>query len=66
VSPKDHVSADDMSKVSDEEIKVAIAEGGDAVQKSGLMPPWGNTLSSAEIDELVLYLRELCQCEGGQ
>ena len=66
VSPKDHVSAEDMSKVSDEEIKLAVTKGGDAVQKSGLMPPWGSTLSSAEIDELVLYLRELCQCEGGQ
>lgn len=66
VSPKDHVSAEDMSKVSDEEIKLAVTQGGDAVQKSGLMPPWGNTLSSAEIDELVLYLRKLCQCESAQ
>jgi mono/diheme cytochrome c family protein len=66
VSPKDHVSAEDMSKLSDEEIKLAVTKGGDAVEKSGLMPPWGNTLSSAEIDEIVLYLRQLCLCVGAQ
>lgn len=64
VSPRDHTDAKDMSKLSDEELRLAIAEGGDAVQKSELMPPWGKTLTDREIDELVLYLRELCRCEG--
>jgi len=65
VSPKNHVYAEEMSKLSDEELGTAIAEGGDAVQKSGLMPPWGETLSAQEIDDLVLYLRQLCECEAG-
>jgi len=30
------------------------------------MPAWGKTLSAQEIDELVLYLRELCQCEANR
>ncbi len=65
VSPKNHVYPEDMSQLSDEELGTAIAEGGDAVQKSGLMPPWGETLSAQEIDDLVSYLRQLCQCESG-
>jgi len=65
VTPKNHVYAEEMSQLSDEELGMAIAEGGDAVQKSGLMPPWGETLSVQEIDDLVLYLRKLCQCKAG-
>jgi cytochrome c oxidase cbb3-type subunit 3 len=64
VSPRDHTHAKEMGKLSDDEIRRAIANGGDAVQKSELMPPWGSTLSEEEIDELVLHLRKLCQCEG--
>ena len=65
VSPKNHVYAEEMVQLSDEELGMAIAEGGDAVQKSGLMPPWGQTLSAQEINDLVLYLRQLCQCKAG-
>ncbi len=64
VSPRDHTNAKQMSKLTDEDIRLAIAEGGDAVQKSELMPPWGNTLTAAEIDGLVRYLRKLCKCEA--
>jgi len=64
VSPRNHTYAEHMSKLSDEELRLAITGGGDAVQKSDLMPPWGKTLSAGEIDSLVLYLRDLCQCEG--
>jgi hypothetical protein len=62
VSPRDHTSAVQMSKLGDEEIRLAIAKGGDAVQKSELMPPWGEVLTANEIDDLVVYLRKLCQC----
>ena len=64
VSPRDHTNAKEMSKLADREIRLAIAEGGDAVQKSELMPAWGKTLSAEAIDGLVLYLRELCTCAG--
>jgi cytochrome c oxidase cbb3-type subunit 3 len=64
VSPRNHTYAKHMSELSDGELQLAIAEGGDAVQKSELMPPWGKTLSPEEIDELVHHLRTLCQCEG--
>ncbi len=64
VSPRDHNSSKEMTKLSDEDLRLAIAEGGGAVDKSGLMPPWGKTLSPEQIGELVLYLRELCKCEA--
>ncbi len=62
VSPRDHTNAKEMSKLADQELRLAIAEGGDAVQKSELMPAWEKTLSAEDIDGLVLYLRKLCKC----
>lgn len=62
VSPRNHTSSAEMSKLADDEIRLAIAKGGDAVQKSELMPPWGNVLTAAEIDDLVAFLRKLCRC----
>ena len=64
VSPRNHTYAKHMSELGDDELRLAIAEGGDAVQKSDLMPPWGKTISAEEIDELVHHLRTLCKCEG--
>ncbi len=64
VSPRNHTNAEEMSKLNDENLRLGISEGGDALSKSGLMPPWGKTLSEGEIDELVVYLRKLCKCEG--
>ncbi len=62
VSPRNHTNAMEMSKLSDAEIRLAISEGGDAVQKSELMPAWEKTLLAQEIDDLVLYLRKICKC----
>jgi mono/diheme cytochrome c family protein len=62
VSPRDHTIAKEMSKLSDGELRLAVAEGGDSVQKSELMPAWEKTLSAGEIDDLVVFLRKLCQC----
>lgn len=63
VSPRDHTNAKEMGKISDQDLRLAIAEGGDAVQKSELMPAWKYTLTEREISELVDYLRELCACQ---
>ena len=63
VSPKNHVLTSQMSKLKNDDIRLAITKGGDAVQKSGFMPAWGNTLKEKQIEELVLYLRKLCQCK---
>ncbi len=64
VTPRNHTSPKDMNKLSDEDIRLAIKDGGKAVSKSALMPPFGKTLTEKEIDELVKYLRKLCKCKG--
>jgi cytochrome c oxidase cbb3-type subunit 3 len=62
VSPRAHTNATEMSKLSDGDLRLAITDGGDAVQKSELMPAWGKTISAEEIDDLVVFLRKLCKC----
>lgn len=64
VSPRDHTSAYEMSKLTDEDIINVIREGGAATSKSTLMPPFGATLSGAEITALKDYLRKLCKCRA--
>ncbi len=62
VTPRNHTSPKDMDKLSDEDLRVAIKDGGRAISKSALMPPFGKTLTDEEIEDLVKYLRELCNC----
>jgi len=64
VSPRNHRLAEQMKKLTDKELRLAISKGGDAMEKSGLMPPFGKTLSETEIDEMAHYLRKLCECQG--
>lgn len=64
VQPRDHTDAAGMAGLSDERLFKAIKEGGAAVTKSTLMPPWAGVLSDEEIHDLVRYLRVLCKCEG--
>lgn len=66
VQPRDHTDSKEMSSRSDDELFKAIKEGGPAVDKSVLMPPWDGVLSDEEIRGLVKYLRHLCQCEFGK
>ena len=62
VQPRDHSDAKGMSDIPDKELFDAIKEGGLAVNKSVLMPVWGNVLSEEEIKEMVAYLRHVCNC----
>lgn len=64
VDPRDHTSAYEMSKLTDEEIIGVIKDGGVATSKSTLMPPFKKTLSEGEIAELKDYIRKLCKCTG--
>ena len=65
VQPRDHTDKVAMSSRSDADLHKAIKEGGQAISKSVLMPPWGKVLSDGEIDSLVKYLRVLCKCRYG-
>jgi len=65
VQPRDHTDAKAMSGRSDDMIFKVIKEGGPSIDKSVLMPPWGDTLSDDEIKALVAHLRKLCKCSFG-
>ncbi len=62
VDPRNHRSAYEMKKLTDEEIIDVIRNGGAATSKSTLMPAFRRTLSDKEIEGLKGYLRELCKC----
>jgi cytochrome c oxidase cbb3-type subunit 3 len=66
VSPRDFTNPKEMNKLSDADIKNVILDGGPAVSKSPMMPPWGKTLSGADVDGLIKHLRKLCGCKGKQ
>jgi cytochrome c oxidase cbb3-type subunit 3 len=65
VQPRDHTDAKSMSARSDETLFKAIKEGGPSIDKSILMPPWGDTFIDEEIKDLVQHLRVLCKCKFG-
>ena len=66
VSPRNFTNAEEMNKLSNADLKNVILDGGPSVSKSPMMPPWGKTLSEAQVDGLVKHLRLLCKCEGKQ
>jgi len=65
VQPRDHTDAKAMAARSDQDLFKVIKEGGIAINKSVLMPPWGDVFSDEEINDLVQYLRKLCNCSYG-
>jgi mono/diheme cytochrome c family protein len=62
--PRNFTDATDMAKRSDEDIRGVIKDGGPSISKSPLMPPWGATLTAAEVDDLLAYIRTMCKCKG--
>lgn len=65
VQPRNHTDRAEMSARTDADLFKAIEHGGQAVNKSILMPNWDGNLSDAEIEDVVAYLRELC-CQAAQ
>ena len=57
--PRDFSDPDFQKKRSDADLVDAVRRGGAGVGLTSLMPPWGRTLSSRQIDSVVLYLRTL-------
>ncbi|MCH7782789.1 c-type cytochrome [candidate division KSB1 bacterium] len=56
--PRNFSDAEYMNELSDARLSETISEGGRGVNKSVLMPVWGNTLSPLEITYLVGYIRQ--------
>jgi mono/diheme cytochrome c family protein len=46
-----------LNKMSDADLTSIILHGGPALNRSALMPPYGNTLSTADIKALIAYAR---------
>lgn len=57
VKPHPFTEGDTLNKISDPDLTAIITHGGPALQKSALMPAWGNTLSKSDIQSLIAYIR---------
>jgi len=57
--PRDLTNPRYVGGLTDEHLYRVIAEGGQAIQGSRFMPPWGRTFSPAQIWDLVAYIRKL-------
>lgn len=51
----------DLNKLTDAELTAIIQHGGPALNRSALMPPYGRTLSKADIQALVSYIRLIAE-----
>ena len=65
VQPRSYIEREEMMARSDEELFKVIQQGGKSIDKSNLMPAWGDNLSEEEISALVAHLRQLCCKESG-
>ena len=68
LNPKSHSFADSsyMSELSDSYLKQVISFGGQSMNKSVLMPAYGNTLSEVETDRVISFIRTLAEKDEQQ
>lgn len=57
VKPHSFSDGETLNKMSDADLTAIISHGGPALNKSALMPAWGNTLSNTDIQALISYIR---------
>jgi len=57
VKPHPFTEGETLNKLSDADLTAIIAYGGPALNKSALMPAWGNTLKKADVQALIAYIR---------
>lgn len=57
VKPHPFTEGDALNKMSDADLTAIITHGGPALNKSALMPAWGNTLTKSDIQALIAYIR---------
>ena len=55
--PRDFTDRKFWNSTTDERVHFAVTQGGPSVGKSVLMPAWGHTLSKAQIDDVIVYVR---------
>jgi len=59
IKPHPFTDGDTLNKISDADLIAIISHGGAALNKSALMPAWGNTLSKSDIQALISYIRAI-------
>jgi len=59
VKPHPFTEGDTLNKMSDSDLTAIISHGGPALDKSALMPAWGDTLSKSDIQALISYIRAI-------
>lgn len=59
VKPGNHADGTRMNSLPDTYLFTIIKHGGQAVQKSPLMPPWGTQLTDQQIRDVIAYVRSL-------
>ena len=57
VKPHPFTEGDTLNKISDADLTAIISHGGPALNRSALMPAWGNTISKSDIQALISYIR---------
>ena len=57
VKPHPFTEGNMLNKMSDADLTSIILHGGPALNRSALMPPYGNTLSSSDVKALIAYTR---------
>ena len=57
VKPDPFTEGDTLNKLSEDQLIAIVSHGGPALNKSALMPPYGDTLNKSEIEALISYIR---------
>jgi len=57
VKPHAFSDGDTLNKMSDADLTAILQHGGPALNRSALMPPYGDTLSPADLRALIAYIR---------
>ncbi len=57
IKPHPFTEGETLNKINDADLTSIISYGGPALNKSALMPAWGNTLSKSDIQALISYIR---------
>jgi len=59
IKPHPFTEGETLNKLTDADLTAIISHGGPALNKSALMPAWGNTLSRSDIQTLISYIRAI-------
>jgi hypothetical protein len=65
VKPHPFLEGDTLNRLSDAELSSIITYGGPGLNRSALMPAWGNTLSRSDVKAVISYIRAISNPPSG-